>query len=124
MVKNPSKQHQELLKETIFELEGQGYSVIDLSNSVPDAIAVKDNKIYAVEVILVSQAPKNEEDWKNLKIVKNKRNKYCFYEDVIFKLASRYKHIKFLLGIEQRAREKKAQELVDDFIMEQQAKKS
>jgi hypothetical protein len=46
-----SKQHEEELKKTMLELQKEGYRVIELRGHSPDAIAIKDNRIIAVEVL-------------------------------------------------------------------------
>jgi hypothetical protein len=46
-----SKQHEDELRKTIASLEKEGYRVIDLCGYSPDAIAIKDGKIIAVEVL-------------------------------------------------------------------------
>lgn len=46
-----SKQHEEELKKAILELQNEGYRVIDLNGVSPDAIAIKDGKIVAIEVL-------------------------------------------------------------------------
>jgi len=44
-------EHEMMLREYIRELEEEGYRVIDLKAKTPDAIAIKDGKIIAIEVL-------------------------------------------------------------------------
>lgn len=44
-----SQEHEDTLFEFVKELRENGYHVILLQDKSPDAIAVKDDKIYAVE---------------------------------------------------------------------------
>lgn len=46
-----SETHEAVLKNFLTELKEKGYTVIDLERKCPDGIAVKDGKIYAVEVL-------------------------------------------------------------------------
>jgi hypothetical protein len=47
----PSKRHENRLTEVIDELKGKGFHVIRLNGKCPDAIATKEGKLIAVEVI-------------------------------------------------------------------------
>lgn len=116
MVNHGSKQHQELVKETIDELWNLGYNAININGIAPDGIATKDDKLYAIEILLVNNIPKK--GWEHLKIVKRKRDKYRMFDDVIFKVSDR--DIKILSGQEkeQIRMEKKAKKIVDDYIKE------
>lgn len=46
-----SKQHEDELQKTIEKLTEEGYRVINLQGQSPDAIATKEGKIIAVEVL-------------------------------------------------------------------------
>jgi hypothetical protein len=52
-----SKQHEEELTKTVVLLEKEGWRVIDLNGMSPDAIAIKNGKVVAVEVL--------GKDWRN-----------------------------------------------------------
>jgi hypothetical protein len=52
-----SKQHENELRKAISDMEMEGYRVLDLCGHSPDAIAVKDGKIVALEVL--------GKDWRN-----------------------------------------------------------
>lgn len=43
------KAYQRILEETS-ELEKQGFRCIPITNVIPDIIAIKDNKVYAIEI--------------------------------------------------------------------------
>ena len=42
--------HEESIKQEIVEYKNQGFRCINLSSTRPDFIAIKDNKVYAVEI--------------------------------------------------------------------------
>ena len=121
MVNHGSKQHQELIRDTVLELENLGYNVVNTNGRCPDAIATIEGKIFAVEVLLVNQIPKT--GWEHLSVVKKKRDLYNMYDDIIFKVSDR--DIKILTGQEkeQIKMEKKAQNIVNDYIKELQYEK-
>ena len=70
--------HQDIIKQEIAEYEKQEFRCIDLSKVIPDFIAIKDKKVYAVEIELHS--PNYD-----------KYNENKFYDDIIW---IRYKKIK------------------------------
>jgi hypothetical protein len=124
----PSKLHQQILFETIDELNQKGYFTIDLTGMIPDAIAIKDNKFYAVEVLIVNDIPN---DWQNLPIVQNKRIKYSSFDEIIFKISNKKLYaineiipsdkkgiLKNFLTLKQdkKMRAKRANQIVQDFI--------
>jgi len=47
----PSERHEELVMAKVEELEKDGWHVVTIGNCHPDAIAVKDGLIMAVEVL-------------------------------------------------------------------------
>jgi len=116
MVNYGSNQHKKIIEETVDELNKKGYYAININGVAPDAIAIKDNKIYAVEILLMNDIPKN--GWKNNTKINKKRDRYSMFDDVIFKINKR--KIKFLTDddIEQKKREKKAEMIVNNFIKE------
>ena len=95
MGKIGSPEHEAKLDETKNELEEKGWRVIKLFGKSPDAIAVKDGEIIAVEIL---------KQWKkertNPKLIKrhgklqsryyggmskaNKRYDYRMFDDVVF----------------------------------------
>jgi hypothetical protein len=95
MPKRGNLKHEEALGMKIKELETTGWKVITLQGKSPDAIAVKDNKIMAVEIL-----KKIKTERKNQKIAKKKgkfkwsfaggytltrkRSTYDMFDDVIF----------------------------------------
>lgn len=92
-----SIEHERKLKETIDDLKKQGYNVIDLERKSPDAIAVKANKIYAVEVLSFRWVAKR--GWHNSWTYKSKKKDYNMFDGIIFKtfkgeLGSQKVHVK------------------------------
>ena len=81
-----SKTHELTLKNYIEELKSQGYKAFDLNRKCPDGIAVKDGKVYAIEV-LGTQKKKgkgNHRKW----TFRGKRKEYYMFDDVLFKTFS------------------------------------
>ena len=79
--KGQSLQHRRAFLEYFDELEKDGWKVIDLQNKSPDGIAVKDNKIVAVEIILSSQTGKYTS--------KTKKKEYSMFDDVLVRIVKR-----------------------------------
>ncbi len=86
-------QHEAILREKVKELEGDGWRVIVLHGKSPDAIAVKDGRIVAVEAVQkmrvkrVSHAKeKGKFRWKHLGgwTIASKKRLYHMFDDVIF----------------------------------------
>ena len=116
MVNHGAKQHQNLIAETVLELREKGYHAININGTAPDAIAIKDNKIYAVEILLITHIPKK--GWKHLTVVKNKRERYSMFDDVIFKVEGmKMKVIPNKLRKELKI-QKQANKIVEEFINE------
>ncbi len=72
------------LKEVIEELKSVGYRVIDLENKSPDAIAIKDNEVIAVEV-LSRQYDMKRGRWKNHFTTKKKKEIYHMFDRLIIR---------------------------------------
>lgn len=79
--KGQSLQHRRAFLEYLDELEKDGWKVIDLQNKSPDGIALKDNKIVAVEIILSSQTGKYTS--------KTKKKEYSMFDDVLVRIVKR-----------------------------------
>lgn len=79
-----SQQHIDKLKEVIKELKSVGYKVIDLENKSPDAIALKDNKLYAVEV-LSRQYDMKRGRWKKKFTIIKKKEIYHMFDGLIIR---------------------------------------
>lgn len=75
--------HEKTLKEFILKLESEGYRVLDLERKCPDAIALKDGKIYAVEVL--GRQYKKGKGWKKKWTQNSKKNIYHMFDDIIIK---------------------------------------
>lgn len=82
----PGKLHQKLLYQILDDLEKQGFHTIDMTGCIPDGIAVKDNEIYAIEVLTRNGNPKGKIDHFNFHI-EQKEAKYRLqgYNGTIFK---------------------------------------
>ena len=78
-----SKLHEKILKDTIKELTKQGYRVIDLEMKSPDAIATKNNKIYAVEVLGLQY--RGKKGWNRNWTYRAKKSIYHMFDDLIVK---------------------------------------
>lgn len=81
------KQHEDLLKKTIKEMEEKGWKVIDLKGRSPDAIAAKNEndkvKIIALEILGMSY---NEgKGWHKSWTYKEKMDNYSMFDEVIIK---------------------------------------
>ncbi len=87
-MKMESQQHIDKLKEVIKELEDKGYRVIDLEMKSPDAIALKDNKLYAVEV-LGRQYDMKRGYWKKKFTIKSKKEIYHMFDGMIIRTFKR-----------------------------------
>lgn len=114
--KSDSVQHRKVLHDTINELELKGYRAFDLDNKMPDGIAYKNGKLYAIEILIVSHIPKN--GWADLQIVKDKRITYSMFDNIIFRVVKRNKNIKKydMKKITFMTPEERGRMIVDDFI--------
>jgi len=95
MPKVGKQKHEEALDLKIKELELDGWRVVNLHGKSPDAIAVKDNRIVAVEIL-----KKIKTERKNLELARkkgkfkwsfaggftlaSKRSNYDMFDEVIF----------------------------------------
>ncbi len=81
------KQHEDTLTDAIVDLERKGWRVIRLNGKSPDAIAVRDDRIVAVEVLARYERTRKKKghSWEisggtfQLKI-----QDYAMFDDVIF----------------------------------------
>jgi len=78
-----SELHQKILKEFLNELAKGGYRVFDLEGKIPDGIVIKDNKIYAVEVL--GRQYKKGRGWRRSWTIKNKNFIYRMFDGVFIK---------------------------------------
>ena len=76
-----SLQHMKAVHKNIAELEKKGYRVIDLQGKSPDAIALKDEKIIAVEIL--GRQYKKGKGWKKKWTHAQKKKNYDMFDDVI-----------------------------------------
>ena len=77
-----SLQHRMAVTKYLEELKKDGFKVIDLQNKSPDGIAVKDNMIYAIEVLL-------ELNKKNRAKINRKKREYFMFDNILFKVVER-----------------------------------
>ncbi len=79
-----SEKHEKELELEIERLESQGYKVINLEDKSPDAIAIKDGQVIAVEVLGISYYKKNK-TWKGTFSIKQKLSIYHMFDGVIIR---------------------------------------
>lgn len=68
----------------IERLKKQGYRVINLEDKSPDAIAIKGNKVIAIEILGMSYYKKNF-SWKGTFSIKQKLSTYHMFDGVIIR---------------------------------------
>ena len=73
-----SYEHKKAVKNYLEELNLKGYKTINLKGKSPDGIAVKDNQIYAVEILLRNNSSKYHS-------TSMKRNDYFMFDGVLIK---------------------------------------
>ena len=74
-------QHRKEVLKYFKELEKEGWKVIDLQNKSPDGIAVKDNKIVAVELLLKKNIKETYKGFKS--------REYSMFDDILIKRVKR-----------------------------------
>ncbi|HXG14224.1 MAG TPA: hypothetical protein VNK25_03740 [Candidatus Nitrosotenuis sp.] len=96
MMRKVSKEkHMAALKEKTKELELQGWRVVDLQGKSPDAIAIKDGRIVAIEILRKIKTERKNPDLAKKKgkfkwsfaggfTLASKRSNYDMFDDVIF----------------------------------------
>ena len=62
----PFKEHEDGLTSAILELEAKGFKVQRMNRKIPDAVAYKDGKFYAVEMMGQKWTP--NKGWEVLRI--------------------------------------------------------
>jgi hypothetical protein len=75
--------HEKKLKEELEKLKKEGYRVIDLERKCPDGIAIKDGKVYAVEIL--GKKHTNGKGWKISSTKKQKEFIYKMFDGVIIR---------------------------------------
>ena len=82
----PGRLHQKLLYEILDDLKKQGFHTIDMTGCIPDGIAIKDNEIFAIEVLTKNGTHKYDRQHFNYHI-EQKEIKYRSrgYDGTIFK---------------------------------------
>lgn len=89
MARKGSQQHEMEVEKTIKKLEKEGWKVINTKGVIPDAIAIKNNKCVAIEVLGISY--RKNKGWHRSWTVKNKTDTYSMYDDVIIEVFKRPK---------------------------------
>lgn len=79
----PGPEHEVALTKIISRLESEGYRVVRMSRKIPDAIATKDGKLIAVEV-LGKKYRGNGKGWKNKFSFNEKRIAYNKFDSMIY----------------------------------------
>jgi len=93
MPKAPSGQHEQELNDYCKELETQGFHVVQTHGKIPDAIATKDGKLYAVEIIMKIRAKKQGRmAWKPMGgyTLEGKKRNYSMYDEVLIRQANKH----------------------------------
>jgi len=118
MSSHGSLQHMNLIQETVEDLRKKGYNAVNCLGAMPDAVATKDNKIYAVEALVVGSIPSC--GWHDLDIVKKKRQQYSMFDNVLFTVNKRNKRkdVEMEETIDDGPSE--AEQIVNGFIIELQ----
>jgi Holliday junction resolvase len=80
--KTGNNRHESKLVEVIKELEGKGFRVVKLCGKSPDAIATRDGKIIAIEVIGKYGKKRKYKLTGGWTIIGKKRN-YSMFDDVL-----------------------------------------
>jgi len=78
-----TENHEKRLKEVLSELRREGYRTLDLERKCPDGIALKDGKIFAVEIL--GKKYKKGHGWTNRYSVRAKKSIYHMFDDVIIR---------------------------------------
>jgi Holliday junction resolvase len=78
----PSKEHEAALAEAIKGLESQGYRVVKTNNKVPDAIATKDGKLIAVEIM--GKKWRKNKGWCCKHTKREKQINYGDYDELLY----------------------------------------
>ena len=76
-----SEKHEEKLRQVLEKLNKEGYRAFDLERKSPDAIALKDNKIYAVEVL--GRQYKKGKGWTKKWTYLAKKKVYHMFDDIL-----------------------------------------
>ena len=84
MPKTGDTQHEQVLEIYLKELEQMGYKTINLKGKSPDGLAIKDNKIIAIEV-LSSYYNKKHRGWNTKRTKKQKKELYSMFDDVFIR---------------------------------------
>ncbi len=95
MSKTGGKKHEEALEKLIDEMNLDGWKIINLHGKSPDAIAVKNNKIVAVEILKKIKTERKNPDLAKKKgkfkwsfaggyTLASKRSNYDMFDEVIF----------------------------------------
>jgi len=74
-------QHEQLLDQKIEEYIRLGYKVIKTDARIPDAIAIKDNRVIALEIM--GRKHKVGKGWRKTRTMKNIKEKYYMYDEVV-----------------------------------------
>lgn len=82
MVK-PSIEHEKFLDIYIEELRAEGYNVIKMGRKIPDAVATKDGKLFAVE--MMDKPARSGLGWVNPHTLKEKQINYSKFDGLLYR---------------------------------------
>ena len=91
----PSKEHETELERYLKELEEKGYKTVNLHGKMPDGIAIKNGRIFAVEILGKQKTERKNYDSKTHHgryvtrfyggiTLTQKRNNYRMFDEVLF----------------------------------------
>ena len=86
-----SEQHKEIINSVLQELKLNGYRVFDTRYARPDLIAIKDNKLIAIEIM--GRHYINGKGWKKGWSSSQKERRYLPLFDDLFIYEFRYKDL-------------------------------
>jgi len=76
-----SIEHERVLRETIEKLERDGWRVIRLDGKSPDAIAIRDDVVMAIEILTARHRP--GKGWHKSWSIKGKLRAYSMFDKVM-----------------------------------------
>ena len=82
-----SYQHKKAVVVYLEELRNKGWKTINLKGKSPDGIAVKDNKIVAIE--LLGTTHRNGKGWHSNYSISQKKSDYSMFDEVVVKTFKR-----------------------------------
>jgi hypothetical protein len=78
------RQHEAILDEAILEMQKKGWRIIRLDGKSPDAIAVKDGRIVALEVMGRTWRQGKGWDLAGHGTFQTKKQEYSMFDEIMF----------------------------------------